>query len=237
MKGMLEFKNIDNGVVKDVDVKGRIITGYLSNFDNKDYDDDVIVKGAFKKTISERGSKTFFLNQHEWKQPHGFFKVLVEDSKGLYFESNPLIDTSYSIDTMKLYEAGIIKEHSIGFVTEKSDYDQKEKVRYIKEVKLYEGSNVTMGANPETPFTGFKSLTLKEANDQVSRIVKMLRNGTLTDETFMQLEIALKQLQKHSFELGKNSLAEPSKKDTQPIMEEPKINKEIEIINQFLKNL
>ena len=236
MKGMFTIKNTDNSI-KDIDVKGRIVTGYLSNFDNKDYDDDIIVKGAFKKSIDERGKSILFLNQHDWKQPHGFFRLLQEDSKGLYFESNPLIDTSYSVDTMKLYEAGIIKEHSIGFVTEKSDYDQKEKVRYIKEVKLYEGSNVTMGANPETPFTGFKSLTLKEANDQVSRIVKMLRNGTLTDETFMQLEIALKQLQKHSFELGKNSLAEPSI-DTQPIIiEEPKINKEIEIINQFLKNL
>ena len=233
---MFTIKNTDNSI-KDIDVKGRIVTGYLSNFDNKDYDDDIIVKGAFKKSIDERGKSILFLNQHDWKQPHGFFRLLQEDSKGLYFESNPLIDTSYSVDTMKLYEAGIIKEHSIGFVTEKSDYDQKEKVRYIKEVKLYEGSNVTMGANPETPFTGFKSLTLKEANDQVSRIVKMLRNGTLTDETFMQLEIALKQLQKHSFELGKNSLAEPSI-DTQPIIiEEPKINKEIEIINQFLKNL
>jgi hypothetical protein len=59
-----------------------------------------------------------------------------------------------------------------------------------------------MGANPETPFMVMKNLTLKEANDQVSKIVKMLRNGTLTDETFSLLEIALKQLQKDTYKLG-----------------------------------
>ena len=205
MNGMIETKSI-NAEVKDIDVKKRIITGYLSNFDNKDYDNDIIVKGAFTKSINERKDNIWFLNQHNWKQPHGKFNVLQEDSKGLYFESQKLIDTTYSSDVLKLYEAGIMKEHSIGFQTIKDDYDKKESARIIKELKLFEGSNVTLGANPETPFTGFKSMTPQEANDQVKKIVKMLRDGTLTDETFELLEIALKQLQKDMYELGKNSL-------------------------------
>lgn len=218
---MLELKSI-NAQVKDVDVKKRVVTGYLSNFDNKDLHNDIIVKGAFNKSIQERKGNIWFLNQHNWAQPHGKFDVLKEDSKGLYFESKPLIDTSWSVDTMKMYEAGIMTEHSIGFTTIKDEYDSKNEVRIIKEVKLYEGSNVTMGANPETPFTGFKSFTTKEADDQVKRIVKMLKNGTLTDESFELLEIALKQLQKHMYELGKvHSDDEPQDDSTQKKSNEP----------------
>lgn len=233
MKGLLEFKNLI-GEVKDVDTKGRRITGYLSAFGNKDHDGDIIEKGAFTKSINERKKDIFFLNQHNWSQPHGKFAVLQEDVKGLYFESEPLIKgVSYSDDVLKLYEAGVIKEHSIGFVTVKSDYDKKASARIIKEVKLYEGSNVTMGANSNTPFTGLKSLSLTEINDQVSKIVKMLRNGTLTDETFMQMEIALKQLQKQSYELGKKALEEPTK----PVTQENKEPLIINTLNNFLNTL
>lgn len=223
MKGLIEQKNINTSAVKDVDVKKGIVTGYLSDFDTKDYDGDIIVKGAYTKSITERKSDIFFLNQHNWSQPHGKFNVLQEDSKGLYFESMPLIDTTYSQDTLKLYEAGIIKEHSVGFITIKDEYDSKSNARIIKEIKLLEGSNVTLGANPNTPFTGFKSMTMDETNDQVKRIVKMLRNGTLTDETFTLLEIALKQLQKQAYNLGVESLKdnEPLKDSTQAKSIEP----------------
>ena len=234
---MINYKSIV-GEVKDVDVKKRIVTGYLSNFDNKDHDGDIIVKGAFKKSINERKSEIYFLNQHNWSQPHGKFNVLSEDSKGLYFESTPLIDTSYSTDALKLYEAGIVKEHSIGFVTMNSDYDKKSSARIIKEVKLYEGSNVTMGANSDTPFTGFKSLNIKEVNEQYKLILKAFRNGDFTDETFTLLEVALKQLQKQSYELGKKSLineAEPMQV-THEVITKPTTDY-TNTINKFIKTI
>ncbi|MCP4355284.1 MAG: HK97 family phage prohead protease [Proteobacteria bacterium] len=231
MNEILSYKSII-GEVKDVDTKKRVITGYLSGFDNKDHDGDIIVKGAFKKSINERKENIFFLNQHDWKQPHGKFNVLQEDTKGLYFESQPLIDTSYSSDTLKLYEAGIVKEHSIGFQTMLSNYDNKADARIIKEVKLYEGSNVTLGANSDTPFTGFKSLTLKEVNEQHKLILKAFRDGNFTDETFSLLEIALKQLQKQSYELGKKSLI----KEVEPInVTHEVINEPIDYTN-IIKN-
>ncbi len=51
-------------------------------------------------------------------------------------------------DAIKLYEAGLINQHSIGFSTLKSDVNQKTGVRTITELKLYEGSAVLWGANP-----------------------------------------------------------------------------------------
>jgi len=231
MNGLLEYKSI-YGEIKDIDSKKRVVTGYLSEFGSKDFDNDIIEQGAFKKSIAERKNDIWFLNQHDWKQPHGKFNVLAEDAKGLYFESNELIDTTYSSDVIKLYEAGIIKEHSIGFSTVKYEINQTDYTRTLKELKLYEGSNVTMGANPNTPFTGFKSRTIAEINDQVSLIMKAVKTGTFTDETFMQLEIALKQLQLESYELGKKALEEPSDDDTQD--NEPLIIEQIKSFRQSL---
>lgn len=131
MNGLLEFKSIFGGV-KDIDSNKRIVTGYLSDFGSKDYDSDIIEKGSFAKSIAERKNDIFFLNQHDWKQPHGKFNILMEDSKGLYFESEPLIDTTYSSDAIKLYEAGIVKEHSIGFQTLKSEWHKDGYTRTIK---------------------------------------------------------------------------------------------------------
>ena len=223
---ILEFKSL-NGNIKDVDVKKRIVTGYLSAFGNKDFDNDIVEKGAFAKSIRERKDDIFFLNQHNWSQPHGKFDVLKEDNFGLYFESKAFVEgVSYSDDVLKLYEAGIIKEHSIGYNTIQSDFDKSTQIRTLKEVKLYEGSNVTLGSNPNTPFQGMKSLT--EVNDQCTLLYKAIRNGTFTDETFILLEFALKDLQTQAYELGKKALTEPSI-DTQI---EPH-----EIINKFINKI
>ena len=214
---MIEYKDLKAGGVKDIDSKGRVITGYLSAFGNIDHDGDIIEKGAFTKSINERKDQIFFLNQHNWQQPLTNFNVLKEDEVGLYFESKPLPETTYANDVMKLYEAGVLKEHSIGFNVMKGDYDRDTDIRHIKEIKLYEGSVVTLGANSNTPFTGFKDLSMddfkkeqKRLEDDTKRLLKAYRNGDFTDDTFILLELGIKQLQKQSYELGKVSLKEPS---------------------------
>ena len=222
MDGILEYKSHFGGV-KDFDMKKRIVTGYLSAFGNEDKTDDIMVRGAFTKSINERKDDIFFLNQHKWEQPHGKFKVLSEDEKGLYFESTPLTDTTYSSDLLKLYDAGIINEHSIGYTTIQSENNEKG-LRLLKEVKLYEGSNVTIGANPLTPFTGVKGI--KEVNSRIKILMKAIKDGTFTDDTFTLLEIALKQIQAEAVELERKSLREP----TAVTHNEP-----IELIKEFNK--
>ena len=229
MKGLLEYKNF-TAEIKDIDAKSMTVTGYWSKFGNVDYDDDIIASGAANKTIAERGpmgsNEIFFLNQHNWSQPHGKPTVLEAQEKGIYFESK-IAPTSYGKDALVLYAEGIVVQHSIGFSTVKADYDQKTGVRTIKEIKLYEGSNVTLGANPETPFTGFKSLTMVEINDQISKMIKLLKDGSLTDEGFGRLEIALKQFQLEAFNLGKNSLSDAEPTLVTQEKDEPNILTEI----------
>ena len=229
MKGLLEYKNF-TAEIKDIDAKSMTVTGYWSKFGNVDYDDDIIASGAATKTIAERGpmgsNEIFFLNQHNWSQPHGKPMILEAQEKGIYFESK-IAPTSYGKDALVLYAEGIVVQHSIGFSTVKADYDQKTGVRTIKEIKLYEGSNVTLGANPETPFTGFKSLTMAEINDQISKMMKLLKDGSLTDEGFGRLEIALKQFQLEAFNLGKNSLSDAEPTLVTQVKDEPNILTEI----------
>ena len=97
MKGLLEYKNF-TAEVKDIDMKSMTVTGYWSKFGNVDYDDDIIAAGAATKTIAERGpmgsNEIFFLNQHNWSQPHGKPTVLEAQEKGIYFESK-VAPTSY----------------------------------------------------------------------------------------------------------------------------------------------
>jgi len=229
MKGLLEYKNF-TAEIKDIDAKSMTVTGYWSKFGNVDYDEDIIASGAANKTIAERGpmgsNEIFFLNQHNWSQPHGKPTVLEAQEKGIYFESK-IAPTSYGKDALVLYAEGIVVQHSIGFSTVKADYDQNTGIRTIKEIKLYEGSNVTLGANPETPFTGFKSLTMAEINDQISKMIKLLKDGTLTDEGFGRLEIALKQFQLEAFILGKNSLLTEEPAKVTPEADEPNILTEL----------
>ena len=233
MDKMLTYKSIFNSI-KDVDEKNGIITGYLSDFDTKDHDDDIIVKGAYTKSIKENKEDIYFLNQHNWAQPHGFFNTLEEHTKGLYFESTPLIKgVSYSDDAIKLYAAGVVKEHSIGFITMQSEKSKTDNARIIKEIKLFEGSNVTLGSNSNTPFTGFKNRTLEELNNECTLLYKAIKNGTFRDETFKLLEFALKDLQAKAFELGKKALTNEPLKSTQE-NSKPQI---ADIINNFTKSL
>lgn len=195
----IRYKNYDASI-KDLDVANGIITGYFSKFGVADYDGDIMEKGCFKKSIAERGpsgtNEIKFLWQHDSWKPLGPIQVLKEDSTGLYFEAK-ISDTTYGLDALKLYRDRVINQHSIGFQTIKSIEEQiseEEEVTRITEVKLWEGSAVTWGANPNTPFTGFKSLTMEQKEDRVKLLMKTIRGGDYTDETYSMLEYEILKL-------------------------------------------
>jgi len=80
--------------IKEVDTDSRIVKGYFSAFDNVDSDGDMIIKGAFSKSLQEHSPesksnrKISHLAYHNVTRPVGVLKVLLEDDKGLYFESS-----------------------------------------------------------------------------------------------------------------------------------------------------
>jgi HK97 family phage prohead protease len=192
------YKNISQGIIEDVDDVKGIVTGYFSAFNNIDSDGDVIVSGAYKKTVAENGpmgrNRIMHLLQHNPLMPLGKPTELMEDAKGLRFTSK-ITETSYGKDVIKLYAEGVFNEHSVGFEIIKAD--NKAGYREIREIKLWEGSTVTWGANPNTPIESMKSWDKPKSEEMLAKFCNILRNGDLTDESMIQLEIGLKQLENH----------------------------------------
>lgn len=198
VKSMYQVKSIPVNL-KDLSLVDRTVTGYFASFGNTDYDDDMFEPGAFSKTIAEWGpdgkNKIQHLYQHDTKMPLAKPSVLKADEFGVYFESR-FADTSYGNDVLKLYEAGVINEHSVGFEIMRSRPETIEgkTIQKINEVRMWEGSTVTFGANENTPFVGMKSMSKTQIIEKVNQLTKAVRNGTFTDETFHLLEIQLAQL-------------------------------------------
>ena len=190
--------------VKDVDTKTRTVSGYFASFRDKknpDSDGDIIIKGAFLKTIREQGPKSSkpriaHLKQHSPWDIMARIDELVEDSHGLKFHSY-FPTTTLGEDSLKLYEAEIYREHSIGYRIIKAEQDHQANVQELKELKLWEGSAVTWGSDEFTYVDGVKSMDKKQSFDLLDRLIKALRDGSFTDETFYNLEIGLEQVKSH----------------------------------------
>jgi HK97 family phage prohead protease len=178
--------------VKDVDAKKGIVTGYFSAFNIKDSDGDIIVPGAFQKSLNEwfpKGRIKHLLN-HDPRQPLGKIMELKEDSYGLYYESQ--IGThNLGRDFIKMVESDLVKEHSIGFNVKGSRKGKDATELY--DVVLYEGSSLTSwGANEYTPMLGLKSMSGKI--ERIKKLEKFIKHTDATDETIELLMLEIKQL-------------------------------------------
>jgi HK97 family phage prohead protease len=176
----------------------------LSKFDNIDSDGDVIRKGAFSKSIQDRGPespsnrKIAFLRHHDWEQQIGKFISLEETGDGLV-AIGELGRSSKGNDALLDYQDGIIKEHSIGFnyIQDKMDLVTAGSGDFwdIKEVALWEGSAVTFGANALTPTLdvskGTKTELIDKINEKMSGLISAIKSGG-TDERLYNIEMALK---------------------------------------------
>lgn len=199
MNDVIEYKSIGTPemMLKDIDESEGRVLGYFAKFGNVDSDNDMIMPGAFTRTLKNNGARIKHLYQHNPSQPLSGVKnsklIITEDKDGLSFDST-ITKTSYGKDVILLYADGVIDEHSIGFNTvnkkDKTDY------RELTELKLWEGSTVTWGANETAGTSGVKSLTKEQAISKMDIVLKAFRNGKYeNDEIFDLLEIYFKQLQ------------------------------------------
>lgn len=185
--------------VLDVSPKQRTVKAVWSRMNNVDLDNDIIVPEAFTKTLKERGpmgkNMIFSLVDHKADMHHVIGKpseIYVDGDK--LVAVTKIVPTSMGEDIIKLYDAGLINQHSIGFSTIK----QTEEVngpRVIKELKLYEGSAVLWGANPETPTIAMKSNNIELLSLRLESLKKAFKNGTFTNETFAFIETEIKRIE------------------------------------------
>jgi HK97 family phage prohead protease len=141
-----ELKAYSSG---DDEEKG-VFSGYGSIFGNKDLGNDVMVQGAFAKSIASKGAKGVkLLYQHDAKEPIGVFDEIIEDRKGLRVKGRLAMGTQKGREVYELMKMGAIDGLSIGYrVSPKgAHYDERGKKRMLKEVDLMEISAVTFPMN------------------------------------------------------------------------------------------
>jgi len=218
-------KGFDLGF-KDADTKQGIVTGYFAMFGNKDLDGDIIDRGAFSKTIQERGpggkQLIKYLMDHDKTKVVAKVNVLQEDEKGLYYEAKIGLHNAGQ-DFLKMVISDLINQHSFGYKVIKDEYDQQMKANRLKEVFMWEGSAVQfLGANPETSMIGLKSF--EDALDYFDRLEKFIKTTDCTDATIIQLELKLKSL---------SALLKP---DDSTLIDQEAENKIKELFKNFGKN-
>ena len=170
----MEFKTFESKVV-DVNDDERTITGISSVMGVVDAGGDLMFKGAFAKTIGENGTRVKHLWQHDFSMPPIAAVLdlkeigrtdLPKDLKEKYptAKGGLLVKRRY-LDTPRGNEvlAGLksspaaINEMSFGYDAVKFDFEEIEEgemkgniIRNLREVKLWDTSDVNWGMNKAT---------------------------------------------------------------------------------------
>jgi HK97 family phage prohead protease len=131
-----------------------IFEGYAAIYGNTDLQNDVIEPGAFLKTLSEKGGKVPILWQHDTTEPIGM-GTLSDSPGGLLIHGELAIESPVAQKAYGLLKRRIVTGLSIGFDQVKSKVIDG--VRHLSELRLWEVSLVTFGANPLAQVTGVKS--------------------------------------------------------------------------------
>lgn len=125
-----------------IDAEGRF-SGYASVFNRLDSGGDIVLRGAFAKSLAKRRGRIRLLFQHDPKEPVGIWEALEEDEHGL-FASGKLVPGVPRAEALKrLIENRALDGLSIGFRTVKASREAGTGHRRLSEIDLYEISIVT----------------------------------------------------------------------------------------------
>lgn len=154
----------EKAVVETDDV--YTVTGYASVFNNRDLGDDIVLPGAFQKSLDSMqatGRAPLFLFNHKMHDdaPIGTIVEAKEDKRGLWFKAELPKDDSFVAGRIvpQLKRRGL-KGVSIGYRCRQSD--RKDGARLIKQADLIEISLVNLAMNPLAAVESVKSERLSE---------------------------------------------------------------------------
>ncbi len=182
------------GEISDIDENLGIVKGYGSIFGNVDSDNDIIDKGAYRRTIKNNGKRVKYIYQHDITKPIGKMRELYEDDKGLGFVAE-VPKTTFGNEVLELMKYGVIDENSVGIMPVKKDFND-DGVRVIKEVKLFEISAVTLASNEEAKILEVKgeSQKIDYYTKRFDNLIKLIRKGNITDDLGYLIEYELEVL-------------------------------------------
>jgi HK97 family phage prohead protease len=158
-------------------------SGYGSVFGVLDSYDDVVAPGCFVKSLTAHktaGDMPAMLWQHNSDEPIGVYTSMTEDSYGLKVDGQLCLDTQLGREAYALLKIGAIKGLSIGYCTVAYNYDQKEDIRTLTEVDLWECSLVTFPACAAAQVSSVKSADSIESIENLRDAEKFLRDAGMT---------------------------------------------------------
>ena len=175
-------------MIREMDInpdEAGVFTGYASIFGNLDQHGDIVLPGAFRKSLAERGKRVPLLWQHDTTEPIGVLE-LVEDGKGLRVERGEInLETARGREAYALLKQGAIKGLSIGYQVVQDGWQGK--VRQLKELKLLEVSLVTFPANELAGVTAVKDGAEHQARmAQVLTLIDVGMNNLVMAKAMME---------------------------------------------------
>lgn len=156
--------------IKDVSEDGTF-EGYGSVFGNADSYGEVVMPGAFAKSLAKHAKEKtspLMLWQHNWENPIGVWDHLEEDRKGLFGKGRLLLGVQKADEAYILAKNGAVRGLSIGYREVRTEPDGKNV--NLLELDLMEISPVSFPANRRATITAVKS-------DRLDEFVRRVRDG------------------------------------------------------------
>ena len=126
-----------------IDDEGRF-AGYASVFGEVDDGGDIVMPGAFARSLSRRGrARVRMLFQHDPKDPVGVWSHVAEDGFGLWAEGRLVPGVPRADALRRLIESRAIDGLSIGFRTVRATREAGTGHRKLHAIDLWEISIVT----------------------------------------------------------------------------------------------
>jgi Escherichia/Staphylococcus phage prohead protease len=151
--------------------------GYGSVFGELDSYRDIVMPGAFTKTLGDftsKGRRVPMLWQHRPGEPIGAYTEIKEDEHGLFVVGEINLEVQRGRETFALMQQKALSGLSIGYDTVRDEVDNKGIVRKLFEVNLWEISPVTFPAGDTARVQNVKEL------DTLSTIEDYLRDAGLS---------------------------------------------------------
>lgn len=127
-----------------------VFSGYASLFGIVDSGGDMVMSGAFARSLIKRGtSGVKMLWQHQAAEPIGLWISVVEDSRGLKVEGRLDLSVARAREALSLMRKGAIDGLSIGFRTLRATTEKSTGLRRLHEIDLWEISVVTFPMLPQ----------------------------------------------------------------------------------------
>lgn len=127
--------------IDDMNDEEGTFTGFASVFGEVDSYNEVVDKGAFRKTLKENDGKFALCWFHKVTEPLGIIQAK-EKNQGLEVKGELNLDVQSAKEKRSLMKQGAINGLSIGFRTIKDIWNDQ--IRHLKEVKLFEISAITL---------------------------------------------------------------------------------------------